>query len=339
MSKEVFDVEMPDGTVIEDVPKGTTQAEVQRRFDLMKKSREGNLPSFVPPVQREQGHGQPAPPKTIGQRVMGFLPTPRDAAIYGGMAIGGVGGSLIEPGGGTVAGGAAGALAGKDIYDWITGTRSPGEETTTGKILGDVTTAASGGLGLSEIPGSATQATRNLIRPWLEVPPTPGTAGAISEEAARTAGDVGKSAGRILATIFAGGTLAEAGGKVFGSPHLVMQGMELTGATMALFKNMGIWDVMEESARTKIMSALDHRLTGEAMRLLQLQATRLSANPATQSLGATLQSMLNTANQPQTPQGRKDFMDRLDLIRMSHSRPTEPLEPVRASDLKPMQSH
>ncbi len=34
MSKELIDVEMPDGTVIQDVPKGTTQSEITRRYQL-----------------------------------------------------------------------------------------------------------------------------------------------------------------------------------------------------------------------------------------------------------------------------------------------------------------
>lgn len=38
MSKELFDVRMPDGTMIRGVPKGTTQSEVMRRYNKMKES-------------------------------------------------------------------------------------------------------------------------------------------------------------------------------------------------------------------------------------------------------------------------------------------------------------
>ncbi len=54
MSKELIDVEMPDGTVIQDVPKGTTQTEISRRYQLSQSPQpETASPALTPQQQAE----------------------------------------------------------------------------------------------------------------------------------------------------------------------------------------------------------------------------------------------------------------------------------------------
>ncbi len=48
MSTELFDVEMPDGTVVSGIPKGTTQSEVMRRYSLQSRPPAGAL-NPIPP--------------------------------------------------------------------------------------------------------------------------------------------------------------------------------------------------------------------------------------------------------------------------------------------------